>query len=287
MRILVAGAGGVLGRKLIDSLCKKKIEVVGLGYREYEFSGIENKLLKALCCDVTKPETLNGICNGVDIVISCIGITRLKGKLTHMDVDYRGNLNLLTESKRSGVKKFAFISPAGVEKGHNYVPIFKAKYLFEEELKKSGINWVIFRSGGFFKDLAEMGKMAQKGGMFIIGKGINKFTPIDIKELAEIMVEDTLKINNRTIDVGGPEDISWREICNYCFAIFGKRPVIISLPVWLCKFILLFIKPFSEKYYAMGRLLIFTSSRDLVTSKKGKVSFRDYLKDRYIHDGKV
>lgn len=214
IRVLVAGAGGVLGREIVNSLFRRGIEVVGLGYRESEFKGIEDKLVKALCRDVTKPEQLKGICKNVDIVISTIGITRIKAKLTHMDVDYQGNLNLLREAKQNEVEKFVFISPAGVEKGHKSVPLFKAKYLFEEELKQSGINWLIFRSGGFFKDLAEMGKIAQKGIMFIVGKGNNKFTPIDVKELAEIMAEDTLNIDNRVIDVGGPQDLSWREICN-------------------------------------------------------------------------
>ena len=45
--------------------------------------------------EVTKPETLNKICDGIDVVISSIGITRQKDGLTYMDVDYQGNKNLL------------------------------------------------------------------------------------------------------------------------------------------------------------------------------------------------
>jgi dTDP-4-dehydrorhamnose reductase len=281
VRILAAGAGGVLGRELVTVLHRKKIEVVGLGYEECEFNGLAGKLHKALYCDVTKPETIKGVCKGIDIVISTIGITRIKSNLTHMGVDYRGNLNLLEEARRGGVKKFVFISPAGVDKGHRYVPLFKAKYLFEEALKKSGIDWLIFRSGGFFNDLAKMGKMAQKGSIFIVGRGTNKFTPIDVKELAEIMVEDTLTMSNRVVEVGGPQDLSWKDICNCCFAAFNKRPRIISVPAWLCKIIALFIRPFSKRYHAMARLIIFTSTRDLPTLKRGKLNFFDYLEDCY------
>lgn len=279
MRFLVAGADGVLGRELVQSLHRRGIPVLGLGYRKPgHLSGLEDKLLKFIPCDVRQTEQLKGICDGIDVVISTIGITRLKANLTHMDVDYQGNLNLLNEARRSKVGKFVFISPAGVEKGHRYVPLMKAKYLFEEALKNSGINWLIFRSGGFFNDLAEFGKTARKGPLYVIGKGSSRFTPIDVKDLAEVMIEDSLTMNNKVIEVGGPEDLSWQEICEHCFAVSRSRVRIIRIPAWICKSVVWFIKPFSPKNFAMGRLLVFTSTVDLPTAKRGTLRFRDYLK---------
>lgn len=280
-KVLIAGAGGILGRNLVDAFSDRGVDVIGMGYSESEFTGIRNKLVKVISCDVTKSEKLKGVCSGADIVVSVVGITRMKDNLTHMNVDYLGNLNLLKEAQRNGVKKFVFISPAGIEKGYRYVPLFEAKYLFEEELKKSKINWLIFRSGGFFSDLSEIGKMAQKGSMFIIGSGDNKFTPIDVKDLAEIMAEDTLKIDNAIVEVGGPEDMTWSEICSSCFAVFNKKPKVIHVPVWLCKFTSLLLKFFSKKHHAMAKLLIFTSTHDIVTEKRGKLCFIDYLKTCY------
>lgn len=281
LNVLVAGAGGILGRQITDTLHKKGIRVSGLAFSQREFEGAGCKFVRTFCVDVTKPADLKGVCRGIDIVISCIGINRIKGRLGHMDVDYRGNLNLLAEAKKSGVKKFVFISPAGVDIGHHYVPLFKAKHLFEQELKKSGLKWLIFRSGGFFRDLAEMGQSAGKGTMFVIGSGRNKFTPIDVRDLAEIMVEDTLIQENQVIEAGGPLDMSWREICSACFESCGRKPAIVSIPAWLCRLTLVFVRPFSRKYHAMGRLILFTSLNNLPTQKRGKISFRDYLKERH------
>lgn len=278
MNILVAGAGGVLGRELVSVLHQKGIPVTGLGYSEKEFFGLKDKLREVFCLDVTRPEKLKSLCRSVDIVISTIGITRIKGNLTHMAVDFQGNLNLLREAQAAGVKKFVFISPAGTDEGQDYVPLFRAKYLFEEELKKSGISWLIFRSGGFFSDLAAFCGFAEKGSMFVIGDGKSRFTPIDVKELARIMVEDTLVKENQVVSVGGPEDVSWRHICEMCFAVAGKKPKIISVPVWICRLTLFLLKPFSPKYFAMGRLLLFTSTHDLTTNKRGSLKLSDYLK---------
>jgi uncharacterized protein YbjT (DUF2867 family) len=66
--------------------------------------------------EITKPETLNGIMNDVDVVISTVGITKQKDDLTYMDVDYQANLNLLNEAKKSGVKKFIYVSALNADK---------------------------------------------------------------------------------------------------------------------------------------------------------------------------
>lgn len=60
--------------------------------------------------EVTQPETLQGVCDDVDIVFSSIGITRQKDGVTFKHVDYQGNKNLLHQAKASSVKKFIFVS---------------------------------------------------------------------------------------------------------------------------------------------------------------------------------
>jgi nucleoside-diphosphate-sugar epimerase len=277
MRILVAGAG-VLGKRLIRVFLGRGSEVVALALAQREFEGLEHPNLRAVACDVTKPEQLEGLCRGVDIVVSCIGITRLKGNLTHMDVDYRGNLNLLREAERSGVRKFGIVSPEGVDEGADHVPLLEARRLFEQELRKSSVDWLVFHAGGFFTDLAEMGKMVEKGSLFVIGHGKNVFTPIAVEDLAEIVAADMLARSRQVVHVGGPEDMSWNEICEVCFAHRGKKPRILKIPVWLCRLTLWMIKPFSRPYHAMGRLLVFMSTQDLPTEKRGRTRLADYLK---------
>ena len=103
--ILIAGVGGVLGRELVKAFNRKGVCPAGLALSEREFTGLEDKISLRIVADVTKPETLRGVCAGMDTVISVIGITRIRGAVTHMDVDYQGNMDLLAEAKRAGVKK--------------------------------------------------------------------------------------------------------------------------------------------------------------------------------------
>jgi uncharacterized protein YbjT (DUF2867 family) len=282
MKVLVAGAGGLLGREIVACLNRRGIVPDGLACRDKEFEQIQSPLGRKLCVNVIHPAELEGICKGVDIVISTIGITRIASKTTHMHVDYQGNLNLLLEAKRAGVKKFAFISPAGTDRGYNEVPLYEAKYLFEEELKKSGIGWLIFRSGGFYKDYADYGQMSAKSKKaYLINHGQSVSTPIAIADLAEIMVEDTLKEENKVIEAGGPEDLSWKDICRISAEALEAKMKFVNVPVWLCDFTLWLLRPFSHKYYAMGKLLLYTSTHDVLAPKRGKTKYSDYLKNYY------
>ena len=277
MNLLIAGAGGALGRELVRQALERGDSVAALVLNRRELQGIEHPRLQILEADVTRPRQLEGLCQGRHQVISCIGITRIKGKLTHDTVDYQGNLNLLEEARRGGVQRFGFISPAGTEIGRNEAPLLNAKYRFEQALRASGMPWVIFRSGGFFPDLAEMKKLAAKGPLYAIGKGDSRSTPIHVPDLAAILLGEMSRQSNVQIDVGGPQDLTWRETCALCFETQGLPVRIQSAPVWLCKGILALLRPFSYRYYAMGRLLLFMSTHDVCTPHRGTLSLRDYL----------
>ena len=277
MNLLIAGAGGVLGRELVRQALSRGDHVAALALRKGELRVIEHPRLRIIEADVTKPGQLAGICKGMEQVVSCIGITRLRGKLTHEIVDYQGNLNLLEEAKRSGVAKFGFISPSGTELGYGHAPLVDAKYRFEQSLQASGVPWVIFRSGGFFPDIAEMLKLAAKGPLYAIGDGGSRSTPVHIPELAAVMLAEMGRQTNAVVGVGGPEDLTWRETCEACFAALGKPPRISYAPVWLCKLALALLRPFSYRHWAMGKLLLFMSTHDVPTPRRGTVKLRDYL----------
>jgi len=284
MNVLIAGAGGNLGRLLVSAFKRHGADVKGLSFRTQEMDAVREQLSTVLAADVTKPEDLAGVCEGVDIVVSVIGITRMKGKLTHRGVDYQGNMNLLNAAQQSGVKKFVFISPAGTDQGYKQVPLYEAKYLFEQALVKSGLEWVIFRAGGFFGDLANYGAMAAKGRMWVFGDGKARFTPILEADLAEVMAEDSLKLSNTYVDVGGPQDLSWNEISEICLKAYGKPVNISGFPLWACRLMLVFLKPFFPQYYGMGELIVYTSTHDLVTARRGKTGFEDFLKRKLQQD---
>lgn len=279
MKVLVAGVG-VLGRALIRALLESGHDVTALALQEKEFAGLDHPRLRARVGDVTRPETIRGIALGMQVVVSCIGITRIRGRLTHMAVDYDGNLHLLREAEGAHVSLFAIVSPEGVELGRQAAPLLEARSRFENRLQQSGIPWLIVHSGGFFSDLAELAKMVRKAPFFVIGAGQSRFTPIAVSDLAAIVAAELERFERRKIHVGGPETLSWNEIAGRCFAHAKVTPRVVHVPVALCRLALALVGPFSAKQAAMGRLLIFMFTHDLPTPERGTTRLSDYLEEQ-------
>ena len=132
--------------------------------------------------EVTRPETLHGLCAGIDIVFSSIGITRQKDKVSFMEVDFQGNKNILDLALQASVKKFIFVS---VFNAALLKECLLARELFVEALQTSGLDYTIVRPTGYFSDMSENVKMAKSGRIFLIGDGTHKINPIRAEVLAQ------------------------------------------------------------------------------------------------------
>jgi uncharacterized protein YbjT (DUF2867 family) len=134
------------------------------------------------------------LCKDIDIVFSALGITKQKDGLTYMEVDYQGNKNILNEALESRVSKFMYVSVLNADK-LKHLEIIKAKEKFAEELKLSNIEHIIIRPNGFFSDITEVFKMAQKGRVYLFGDGEYRGNPIHGADLAEACVNIMDKVN--------------------------------------------------------------------------------------------
>ncbi|MBE6542750.1 MAG: NAD-dependent epimerase/dehydratase family protein, partial [Ruminococcaceae bacterium] len=158
MKVVLAGAFGNLGAEILKCLCAAGHEVIAADLSEKVIEGIEGKYTFAQI-DATNPETLKGLCDGADVVITTMGLTGASTRFTAYDIDHKGNMNLYEECKRAGVKKFNYVSVISCdEPGAEEVPMLHAKYLVEEEIKKQNMEYVIYRPTGYFYDIAKVFK---------------------------------------------------------------------------------------------------------------------------------
>jgi len=169
MKVLLAGAFGNLGFEILKVLIEQGHEVAALDLKEKENNGLEGKyVFKSI--DATDPKTLEGVCDEADLVITTMGLTGASTKLTSYDVDYQGNLNLYKEAVKAGVKKFNYISVIACrEPGAEKVPMLHAKAMFEDEIFKGDMPYVIYRPTGYFYDIAKVFKpYVDKGEMQLL-----------------------------------------------------------------------------------------------------------------------
>jgi uncharacterized protein YbjT (DUF2867 family) len=230
-RVLVAGATGYLGGFLTKELKRQGYWVRALSRDEQKAEPIQKHVDHVYLGEATKPGSIKGICKDIDIVFSTLGITRQRDGLTYMDVDYQANKNLLDEALRENVKKFAYVSGFNAHK-LLHLQIVKAKERFVQELKKADIEHIIIRPNGFFSDMTEFLRMAERGRIYLFAKGRFQSNPIHGADLAQACVEH-LGSSNSELDIGGPEILTLNEIASQAFAVLGKRPKITYIPLWI------------------------------------------------------
>ena len=277
-KVLVAGATGYLGRYLVKELKKQGYWVRALARNANKLDNLSEHIDEVFEAEVTKPETLKGICDAIDAVISSIGITRQKDGLTYMDVDYQGNKNLLDLAVENNVSKFIFVSVINAHLMKDLKGI-QAKILFEDKLKESGLDYVVIRPTGFFSDMLEFLKMAQKGRVSLFGSGVNKINPIHGADLAEVCVQ-LLDKPEKEINVGGPEIFTFREIAELAFRVLNKEPKISTLPVWMIRIILPVLRTFtSSKTYGPLEFMMSVMTMDVVGGRYGKEKLSDFFKE--------
>lgn len=285
MKVVLAGAFGNLGTEILKALLKKGYEVVAADLKEKEIGEIRGKYaFRAI--DATDPGTLAGLLDGADAVITTMGLTTASTRFTSYDIDYRGNRNLLDEAKKAGVGKFVYISVISCDQpGAEKVPMLHAKFLFEQDLKSAGIDYVIHRPTGYFYDIAKVFRpYVEKGEMQLLKNyGDVKANVVDCPDFAEFIV-DHIGDSGVTYSVGGKETYTYLEMAKMCMDAADK-PCIIK---WSSAFMfsLLAMMPFIRKAGKRDIILFsrWTLSHDLVGDTiVGEHSFKHYLYE-YMKD---
>ncbi|GAA0730312.1 SDR family oxidoreductase [Aquimarina litoralis] len=274
--ILLAGATGYLGNYIAKEMQNRDLIGRLIARKPEKLEHLKSSRLTILKAEVTRANTLKGITENVDTIISTVGITRQKDGLTYMDVDYKANLNLLEEAKKTGVRKFIYISAINGDK-HKNLKILEAKEAFVDELKKSGLEYTIVRPNGFFSDMKDFLEMARKGKIYLFGNGEQLLNPIhgeDLSKLCLDLVNDTIK----EISVGGPDILTHNEIAELAFNAYGKVPSIWHLPDWVRKLVLWSVRKFTSiSTYGPLEFFLTLMADDNVAMRYGENKLQDFF----------
>jgi uncharacterized protein YbjT (DUF2867 family) len=273
-RVLVAGATGYLGGYVAKELKSRGHFVRALARSPSKLDYMKDEIDEIVQGEITIPQTIENVCEGIDVVFSSVGITKQKGRATFTDVDYQGNRNLLEIALNLGVKKFIYVS---VFNGRSLrrLAIVKAHEDYVDVLRDSGIAYSIIRPTGYFSDLGMLLDMARKGRVYLIGSGHNKVNPIHGADLAVTCV-DAMDSTNREIDVGGPQILSYRQIAELALEAQGKPARITSVPMWVLRLAIGATRVFSRHQADLLDFFTTASTIEFVAPPTGSHTLREY-----------
>lgn len=279
MKVVLAGAYGNLGADVFRELIGNGHEVIALDMVQRDI-GISSEF-KFFKMDVTDPKTLEGVMDGADVLITTVGLTKGSASVSNYDIDYQGNLNLLGEAKKAGIRNFVYISVVKADTAPD-VPMVNAKWLFENELKKSGITYVIHRPTGYFYDIVKVFKpMIEKGKVTILGREPVYANVVSTEDFAKFIVSH-MTDENVTYSVGGKEKYSYEEIARMCFEAAGKEPVIKRASPGIFDMLAFINKLKKNGKEAVIRFSKWTLTHDMVGDTiAGDMSFAEYIKKSF------
>lgn len=275
--ILLSGATGYLGKHIINELKTWSIPTTALVRSPQKLTGLEWEDLTIKKVEVTSPETLNGVCDGISTVISTLGITRQKDGLTYMDVDFQANRNVLNEAIKAGVKKFIYVS---VLDGQHlrHLRILKGKERFVDELKQSGLSYSVIRPNGFFSDMKDFLDMAKRGKVYLFGDGEHVLNPIHGADLAEVIVK-AIAQNEKEISIGGPDLLTQNEIAEMALSAWNKQVNITHLPDWIRTALITGSRILTkESTYGPLEFFMTLMARDNIAPRYGSHRLQDFFK---------
>jgi uncharacterized protein YbjT (DUF2867 family) len=225
---------------------------------------------------VTQPETLAGLCDGIHVVFSSVGLTRQKDGLSFHDVDYQGNKNILDRALEASVAKFIYVSVYNAQL-LDHLAIVKAHEDFVRALHASGLPHTIMRPTGYFSDIGEYFQMAKSGRAYLIGDGTKHLNPIHGADLACVCA-GALTRNDAEVAAGGPVVYSQNEIARLAFSILNEPPRITHIPHWLASLAIAAMRLFDRHGAELFDFFATAGQNENVAPSYGTHTLDDYFR---------
>ncbi|NTU67426.1 MAG: SDR family oxidoreductase [Chlorobiaceae bacterium] len=285
-KVLVAGASGYLGRYVVSEFAGRGYAVRALARDRNRLSGIGQNfepdvsglVAEVHIGDATDRPSLRGACNGVDIVFSCMRLTKPQHGVTSEEVDHLGNRALLEEALESGVKRFVYVSVFNADKMPDS-DMVRAHELFVADLRASAMAYTVIRPTAYFNDMGMFFGFARKGHVFLFGDGSNRFNPIHGADLAKVCADAATDEGDREVAVGGPDTFTYDQTNLMAFEALGLSPKITHMPMWIGDAALFIIGFFNRPLGSIMSFALAVSRMENVAPSFGTRRLKDFYRE--------
>lgn len=235
---LVVGATGMVGTEICRLIAASGKPVKALVRASSAAAKVEN--LKRLGATIVQGDlrdrgSLKAACSGVNAVIStasAMPFAYTPGENTPQSTDQDGCLSLIDVAREAGVQQFVYTSFPPMAASF---PLQDAKRAVEARLRDSGLMHTILRPT-YFTEVWLSPAVGFDHANFkaaVYGTGDNAISWISFLDVAQFAVAslDNPSARNTTLELGGPEGLSPRNVVNIFEKIGGKAFEVTPVPV--------------------------------------------------------
>jgi uncharacterized protein YbjT (DUF2867 family) len=233
-RILVAGASGYVGGRLVPKLRERSYFVRCLARNPDKIKARNWAGVDIVEGDVLKPETLKASLQGIDIAYYLIHSMGTKQNFESLDVQAARNFG--QAAKKTGVQRIIYLGGLADD----------SKALSTHLKSRQDVGKILSESGASVTELRASIIIGSGSASFEIIRDLTKklplmITPKWVKSLCEpIAIENVLEYllacinDSRTIDqvleIGGGEILSYRKMMKSIAGVMGKKIFMIPVP---------------------------------------------------------
>ncbi len=292
MRVFVTGASSDIGLKIIKLLVTEGHKAICLSRQ----AGFEIENAKILCGGLEDSERFAKYLKDIDLVIHAAAVTHTDHPDDYMKINFEGTKKLVSLAETHGAKRFIFISTRAIGlEGGGYAA---SKFLAEESVRDSRLNWVILRLSEVYGTNKNQGidaliKLVLKNRIVpIIGNGQYEFSPVLVDDVVEVIFRLTQhdEISSKCYTICGPETFSMNELISELCRFHSLNRIRFHVPVFVVKMALrlkrFFPFPFNLTRDQIQRLQIPKDS-DFSAAKRDldfcPIKFNKAAKRRKIH----
>jgi uncharacterized protein YbjT (DUF2867 family) len=235
--ILVTGGTGFIGQALVRHLVDAGYQVRILLRASSQSPNLPRSLpVEVAISSLADERGLRASMVGVDTVYHLAGAEWRGAYASLMDIDIRGTQNVVAAAADAKVRRLFFVSHLGADRGSAY-PVFKAKAIAEEYIRRSGIDYTIMRTAivfghndGFTTGLAQLLSFIPR--LFLVpGDGESLLQPLWVEDLATCLTWalDDERTYNQMYEIGGPEYLSFNQVVRTIMEALGLQRRLVHL----------------------------------------------------------
>ncbi|MFB6132709.1 MAG: NAD(P)H-binding protein [Halanaeroarchaeum sp.] len=235
MRILVTGATGFVGQSLVPGLLDAGYDVRALSRSRSNAVEVLDSRVEVVEGDVLDRESLVGVFDDVDLAYYLIH--SLGSGDEYEERDRRAAENFASSASDAGVDRVIYLGGLG-ETSDDLSAHLASRREVETQLAEGDYELTTFRAaiivGAGSESFEMVRQMVSRLPVMITPKWVRTpAQPIAISDVVEYLVKavETPETAGKTLEIGGPEVLSYEEMMRRTAAAMDRRLYIIPVPV--------------------------------------------------------
>lgn len=243
--IVITGANGQIGRKLLRHLAKRgHTSVRALVRSEQARRALESLALEPAqdirIVDYTSPAAIAEALEGMHCAVHLVGIIKESVGARYVEAHEQTCHALALAANRAGLQRIIYLSILGSapqSKNACLASKGRAETLLLDDRVATTVLRVPMVLGGDDLASASLRRQAQSASLFLVGGGRSLQQPMDIRDVLRAIcaAQFTQPGRDLVFDLGGPECLAHRELVLKTAKLWNKQPRIRSLPLALAR----------------------------------------------------